>query len=227
MDQQAERWTVVDEYLEGLVLDDDPALESALDAAAAAGLPQIQVSRLQGRLLQLLVGITGARRVLEVGTLGGYSAICMARALPSGGSVVSLELDEHHAEVARDSIARAGLEEAVEIRVGPALDTLPGLEQEGRGPFDLVFIDADKANSAKYFEWGITLGHPGTVIVLDNAVRRGAVADAENNDADVVGTRMALERMGKEPSVSATVIQTVGTKGYDGFALAVVRATSR
>lgn len=222
MERQEERWTAVDEYADGLVLGADPALEAALDAAAAAGLPQIQVSPPQGRLLHLLARIAGARRVLEVGTLGGYSTICLARALPEDGQLVTLEVDPHHADVARANIARAGLAEIVEIRVGRALGTLRDLEREGPEPFDLVFIDADKASSPDYVRWAMKLGHPGTVIILDNAIRHGTVADAQNNDPDVVGTRAALELMGQDPRVTATVIQTVGSKGYDGFALAVL-----
>ncbi|MDQ6926928.1 MAG: O-methyltransferase [Candidatus Eremiobacteraeota bacterium] len=202
----------------------DATLEAALAAAAAAGLPQIQVSPLQGRLLQLLARIAGARRVLEVGTLGGYSAICLARALRGDGELVTLEVDPHHAEVARANIARAGLDDIVDIRVGRALDSLRDLEREGREPFDLVFIDADKVNSSAYFEWALKLGRPGTVIILDNAIRRGTVADTQSNDPDVVGTREALQLMGRDPRVTATVVQTVGSKGYDGFALAVMGA---
>ena len=223
MGQQEERWTAVDDFLGDVVLGADPELEAALAAAAAAGLPSIQVSPPQGRMLTLFARIAGARSVLEVGTLGGYSTICLARALPGDGELVTLEVNPHHAEVAQANIARAGFADLVEIRVGPALDTLRQLG--GHAPFDLVFIDADKANSPGYYEWAVKLGHPGTVIVLDNAVRHGAIADAQNNDPDVVGTRAALEAMGRDPRVAATVIQTVGGKGYDGFALAVLVKT--
>jgi predicted O-methyltransferase YrrM len=226
VEQQGNQWTAVDDYLGALVLGEDQALQAALDDAARAGLPQIQVSPLQGRLLNLLARIAGARRVLEVGTLGGYSTICLARALPSDGALVSLEVDAHHAEVARANVARAGLGDVVEIRLGPALDTLRDLESEGHEPFDLVFIDADKVNSPYYFEWAVRLGHPGTVVVVDNAVRRGTVVDATSSDPDVVATRAVLELMGRDTRVSTTVIQTVGTKGYDGFALAVVGPTA-
>ncbi len=222
MDQQEERWTAVDEFLGEVVLGDDRVLAAALEAAAAGGLPQIQVSPPQGRLLTLLARIAGARRVLEVGTLGGYSTICLARALPKDGEVVTLEVDPHHADVARANIERAGLTNVVEIRVGRALDSLGDLERENRGPFDFVFIDADKVNSPGYFEWAVKLGRPGTVIVVDNAVRRGTVVDAQSTDPDVVGTRTVLESMGRDSRVTTTVIQTVGSKGYDGFALAVV-----
>jgi predicted O-methyltransferase YrrM len=222
VEQQADRWTAVDEYLEGLVIGDDPDLQAALDDAAEAGLPQIQVTPLQGRLLHLLARIAGARRVLEVGTLGGYSTICLARALPRGGKLVTLEVDAHHAEVARANIDRAGLGDIVDIRLGRALDTLGELEKERHEPFDLVFIDADKVNSPQYFRWAVKLGRPGTVIILDNAIRHGSVVDAQSADPDVAGTREVLDLMGSEPHVTATVIQTVGSKGYDGFALAVV-----
>ncbi|MDQ6847222.1 MAG: O-methyltransferase [Candidatus Dormibacteraeota bacterium] len=221
MDQNAQEWTAVDAYLGELVLGRDPVLQQALDDAAAAGLPQIQVSALQGRMLFLLAHIAGARTILEIGTLGGYSTICLARALPAGGRLVTLEVDPHHAEVARANLARAGLD-AVEIRLGRALDSLRELEEERREPFDLVFIDADKQNSADYFRWGVTLGHPGTVIIVDNAVRHGRIVDAQDSSPDVVGTRAVLELMGSDPRVTATVIQTVGSKGHDGFALAVV-----
>jgi predicted O-methyltransferase YrrM len=222
VEQQAERWNAVDEYLEGVVAGADPVLQAALDDAARAGLPQIQVTPLQGRLLFLLARMVRARRILEVGTLGGYSAICLARALPAGGSLVTLEIEARHAEVARANIARAGLADVVDVRLGRALDTLADLEKESLEPFDMVFIDADKANNAAYFRSAMTMSRPGTVIVVDNAIRHGAIADTGNNDADVAGTRAVLELMGKEPRVTATAIQTVGSKGYDGFALAVV-----
>jgi predicted O-methyltransferase YrrM len=222
VDQQTDRWTAVDDYLGGLVLGPDPDLEAALDAASAAGLPQIQVSPPQGRMLTLLARMMGARRVLEIGTLGGYSTICLARALPSDGALVTLELSPDHADVARANIARAGLEKVVAIRVGRAVDSLRQLESEGQAPFDLVFIDADKASNPDYLDYAVRLGHPGTVIVLDNAIRGGAIAEPERDDPDVTGTRAALERMGNDPRLFATVIQTVGGKGYDGFALAVL-----
>ncbi len=222
MDHNAQEWTGVDAYLGELVLGRDPVLQHALDDAAAAGLPQIQVSPLQGRMLFLLAHIARARSILEVGTLGGYSTICLARALPADGRLVTLEVDAHHAEVARANVARAGFDALVDVRVGRALDSLRALEEEKRGPFDLVFIDADKQNSADYFRWGITLGHPGTVIIVDNAVRHGTIIDAQDSSPDVVGTRAVLELMSSDPRVTATVIQTVGSKGYDGFALAVV-----
>jgi predicted O-methyltransferase YrrM len=221
--ENSEQWTAVDEYLSEQVLGPDAILEAALDNASKAGLPQIQVSPVQGRLLFLLARMAGARTILEVGTLGGYSTICLARALPRDGRLVSLEVDSHHADVARTNIERAGLRDIVEIRLGQALDTLRQLEAEGGEPFDLVFIDADKVNSPDYFRWAVRLGHPGTVVIVDNAIRRGSVLDAQTSDPDVAGTRAVIELMGTDPHVSATVIQTVGSKGYDGFGLAVVK----
>lgn len=221
--EQTQDWTAVDDYLGDAVLGPDRILQAALDDAAAAGLPQIQVSPTQGRMLFLLARIAGARRILEVGTLGGYSAICLARALPADGKLVTLEIDPHHADVARANLDRAGLAGVVEIRVGKALETLGELERENGGPFDMVFIDADKVSSADYFGWAVRLGHPGTVIVVDNAIRHGAVLDAQSTDADVVGTRAVLELMGTDTRVDSTVIQTVGIKGYDGFGLARVK----
>ena len=222
MEHSQDRGTAVDDYLAAQVLGPDPVLESALERAAGAGLPQIQVTPAQGRLLFLLARMAGARAILEVGTLGGYSAICLARALPPDGRLVSLELDPRHADVARTNVADAGLSHVVDIRLGRALDTLRALEQENAGPFDMVFIDADKVNSPEYFRWAVRLSRAGTVIVLDNAIRHGAVLDAESADPDVVGTRAVIELMGSDPRVTATVIQTVGGKGYDGFGLAVV-----
>ncbi len=224
MGETTELWTAIDDYLGATVLGSDPVLRAALDDAAAAGLPQIQVSPLQGRLLELLARIGGARRVLEVGTLGGYSTICLARSLPPGGRLITLELEQRHADVARANLDRAGVAGVVDIRVGAALNTLRLLDAEDPEPFDLVFIDADKANAAAYFDWAVEHAHPGTVIVIDNAVRHGRVIDAQTDDVDVVGTRAVLEHIGNNPSVTATVIQTVGSKGHDGFALAVVDA---
>jgi predicted O-methyltransferase YrrM len=222
--ETTELWTAIDDYLGATVLGSDPVLRAALDDAAAAGLPQIQVSPLQGRLLELLARIGGARRVLEVGTLGGYSTICLARSLPPDARLITLELEQRHADVARANLDRAGLAGLVDIRVGAALDTLRLLDAEDPAPFDLVFVDADKANAAAYFDWAVEHAHPGTVIVIDNAVRHGRVIDAQTDDVDVVGTRAVLEHIGNNPRVTATVIQTVGSKGHDGFALAVVDA---
>ena len=204
----------------------DPALEAALAASAAAGLPAINVSPVQGKLLHLLARAIGARNVLEIGTLGGYSTIWLARALPDGGRLISLEADAKHAEVARANIARAGLEDKVEVRLGMALDLLPGLAAESREPFDFVFIDADKPNNAAYFDWALKLSRPGSIIVVDNVVRDGDVIDAASDSPTVQGVRRFLERLAAEPRVSATAIQTVGTKGYDGFAIALVTSPS-
>ncbi|MFI0501880.1 O-methyltransferase [Streptomyces albogriseolus] len=223
---EARTWNAVDDWLTGRLLGDDPdeALAAALRDSDAAGLPPIAVSPLQGKLLQLLARLTGARRVLEIGTLGGYSTIWLGRALPADGRLVTLEYDPRHAEVAVRNIARAGLAERVEVRVGPALESLPKLADEQPPPFDLVFIDADKANNPHYVEWALRLTAAGSLIVLDNVVRGGRVADPENTDPDVVGTRAALDLFGSHPRLDATAVQTVGAKGYDGFALARVVA---
>ncbi len=217
-----DQWTVVDDYFEETLLAADPVLDEVLRSSAAAGLPNIQVSPTQGKLLYLLAKTQGARRVLEIGALGGYSTIWLARALPTDGRVVSLELEAKHAEVARANIARAGLQDRVEIRLGRALETLPKLLSEKRGPFDLFFLDADKANTLAYFEWSLKLSRPGSLIVVDNVVRRGELADASNPAPDVRGMREFLDALVSENRVSATGIQTVGRKGYDGFVLARV-----
>jgi predicted O-methyltransferase YrrM len=214
----------VDRLLEELLLGPDPALQAAHAAARAAGLPAIEVSPTQGRLLELLVRLSAARRVLELGTLGGQSTIALARGLPEGGSVVTLEIDPRFAEVARASLDAAGVGGAVEVRVGPALQSLAQLEAEGAGPFDLIFIDADKQTYPDYLPWALTLSRPGTLIVADNVVRGGAIADPEATDASVRGSRRFLELLGAEPRVRATAIQTVGVKGHDGLALALVTA---
>jgi len=195
-------------------------LDAALAAGAAAGLPPHGVSPLQGRLLELLARLHGASSILELGTLGGYSTIWLARALPEGGRLVTLEANPHYAELARANVARAGLAEVVDVRVGPALETLPTLA----GPFDLVFIDADKRSNPEYLEWALRLTRAGSLIVADNVVRGGAVADAQSDDPSVVGVRRFLDLVAAEPRLSATVIQTVGEKGHDGFALALVTA---
>ncbi len=217
-----ETWTAVDCYLTGLLAPSGAALDAALAASAAAGLPPINVSPTQGRLLQLLARMQGARNILEIGTLGGYSTIWLARALPDGGRLVTLEFDPKHAEVARTNLARAGLAGVVELRVGRALDTLPQLAAESRGPFNLVFIDADKESTADYFVWALKLSRRGSVIIVDNVVRKGAVTDATSVDPRVQGMRRFFEVLAAERRVNATVIQTVGSKGYDGFALALV-----
>ncbi|MDQ0325281.1 putative O-methyltransferase YrrM [Rhodopseudomonas julia] len=215
-------WQVVDTYLEATVVGSDERLQAALSANEAAGLPAIDVSPAQGKLLHLLARMAGAKRILEIGTLGGYSTIWLARALPDDGRLVSLEAAEEHAAVARANIARAGLAEKVEIRVAPALETLPHLVEEGDGPFDFIFIDADKPNNPAYLEWALKLSRSGTVIFGDNVVRDGQVTDPQSAQPGVVGTRRFLEMIGGEPRLSATAIQTVGAKGWDGFVLAIV-----
>jgi predicted O-methyltransferase YrrM len=217
-----ETWTAVDRYLAGLFVPSDPALDAALEASAAAGLPPIGVSPVQGKLLQLLARIQGARNILEIGTLGGYSTIWLARALPADGRLITLEYEPKHAEVARANLVRAGLAGVVELRVGRALDTLPQLAAEGRGPFDFIFIDADKPSTADYFAWSLKLSRTGSVIIVDNVVRKGAVSDAASDDPNVRGMRRFFEALAAEKRVNATVIQTVGSKGYDGFAIAFV-----
>ncbi|MFE4047857.1 O-methyltransferase [Streptomyces sp. YIM B13518] len=223
---ESQLWHEVDDYLTGRLLSDvpDDALAAALRDSDAAGLPPIAVSPLQGKLLQLLAQVQGARHILEIGTLGGYSTIWLGRALPADGRLISLEHDPGHAEVAVRNIARAGLDRQVEVRVGAALDSLPELADENPPPFDLVFIDADKANNPRYVEWAIRLTSTGSLIVLDNVVRGGRVADPDNTDPDVLGTRAALDLIGSHPRLSGTALQTVGAKDYDGFALARVLA---
>ena len=223
MNQQT--WTAVDRYVDDLLVGHDAALEAALQASAQAGLPAINVAPSQGKLLNLLARVLGARAILEIGTLGGYSTIWLARALPADGRLVTLEIDATHAEVARASIAHAGLSQRVQLRLGPALDTLAQLAAERAGPFDLSFIDADKPNIPAYFKWALQLSRPGSLIVVDNVVRDGAVIEAASLDASVQGVRRLNELMASEPRVSATTIQTVGAKGYDGFALALVIGT--
>ena len=217
-----ERWTAVDRYVADLLAPPDPALEEALEASAAAGLPPHEVSPAQGKLLHVLARLRGVRSVLEIGTLGGYSTIWLGRALGPGGRLVTLEADPRYAEVARANVARAGLAGVVEVRVGRALDTLPRLAAEGAGPFDLIFIDADKQANADYLGWALELSVRGTLIVADNVVRGGALADPDTEDPAARGVRRFTELLAAEPGVSATVVQTVGAKGYDGFALALV-----
>ncbi|CAM5285960.1 O-methyltransferase [Streptomyces griseorubiginosus] len=219
---ESQFWDDVDDYFTTHLAPEDDVLRAALRDSEAAGLPSIAVTAPQGKLLQLLAQIQGARTILEFGTLGGYSTIWLARALPADGRLVSLEYDPKNAEVARRNLARAGLDKLVEIRVGAALDSLPLLADENPPPFDLVFIDADKANNPHYVEWALKLTGAGSLIVVDNVVRGGRVADPDNPAPDVQGTRAALELIGAHPRLSATAIQTVGTKGYDGFALARV-----
>jgi predicted O-methyltransferase YrrM len=219
-----EQWTEVDRYVANLFVLPDPALDAALQSSDAAGLPSISVSASQGKLLHLLARVQGARNILELGTLGGYSTIWLGRALPADGRLITLEFDPKHAEVARANIARAGLASVVEVRVGRALDTLPQLAAEGRGPFDLIFIDADKPGYPDYLPWALKLSRRGSLIIADNVVRKGAVADAASADPNVQGIRRFNQLLAAEPRVSTTVIQTVGSKGYDGFAMALVVA---
>ncbi|HKN27747.1 MAG TPA: O-methyltransferase [Roseiarcus sp.] len=216
------QWGAVDAYFTRTIVWQDGVLESALAANAAAGLPQIDVSPPHGKLLYLLARAAGAVTALEIGALGGYSTIWIARALPPDGRLVTLEADETHATVARRNVARAGLSEKVEVRLGAALDLLPKIEAEGLGPFDFVFIDADKSNNANYLTWAVRLSRPGTVIVVDNVVREGAIVDAAASDPGTVGLRRMFEMMAREPRLKATAIQTVGSKGWDGFVLAIV-----
>ena len=215
-------WTQVDRYFGDLLTPPDPKLEAALRANQQAGLPAIDVSPLQGRFLEFLTRISGARRILEIGTLGGYSTLWMARALPPGGRIVSLELDPRHADVARANLQNAGVLEQIDLLVGPASDSLQALEAGGAEPFDLIFIDADKTGYPVYLDWALKLSRSGTVIVADNVVRDGKVVQADCDDPDVQGVRRFAELVATEPRLSATVLQTVGIKGYDGFALAVV-----
>lgn len=217
-----ESWTAVDEYVSGLLAPHDEALEAALRAATAAGLPEIQVSPPQGKLLHLLARTIEAKSILEFGTLGGYSTIWLARALPPGGRLITLEADERYAEVAVASIAAAGLGEVVEVRVGRALEQLPRLEAQGIGPFDLVFIDADKVNTPDYFAWSLQHTRPGGLILADNVVRDGRLVDQADEDPAIVAQRRFHEQLAAEPRIEATTIQTVGAKGYDGFTVALV-----
>ena len=215
-------WESVDQYLDKMLIPSDSTLKDALATASKAKLPEIQVSSLEGKLLHLLARIMGARNILEIGTLGGYSTIWMASALPEGGRIITLEANPKHAEVALNNFARSGVENKVELRLGKALDTLPKIATEGIGPFDLFFIDADKSNMPAYFEWSLKLARVGSVIIADNVVREGAVLDPKSKDADVQGVRRFLEMVGKEKRVSGTALQTVSTKSYDGFALVLV-----
>lgn len=219
-----EQWTIVDRYIADTLVGADPALDAALETSAAAGLPAINVSPSQGKLLNILARLLRSRAILEIGTLGGYSTIWMARALLPGGRLITLEADPKHADLARANIAGAGLEGVVEVRVGKALDTLPIVADDGIGPFDLVFIDADKANTPAYFTWALKLARVGALIIVDNVVRKGAVADAGTRDPDVQGMRRFYEMAAAERRVDATAIQTVGSKGYDGFAVVLVTA---
>jgi predicted O-methyltransferase YrrM len=215
-------WNAVDDYIAEEMIPADPALEAALKANRDNGLPAIDVSPAQGKLLNLIVRMNKAKRILEIGTLGGYSTIWMARALPADGKIVTLELDTHHAKVARANIKRAGLSKLVDLHVGPALDSLAMLSGEGAGPFDLIFIDADKPNNPNYLSWAMKLSRPGTVIVCDNVIRDGDVIRKDSPDESIQGARAAFSFIGKDKRLEGTAIQTVGAKGYDGFAIAIV-----
>ena len=217
-----DRWTAVDTYIDETLVGHDAVLAAVLHASAAAGLPQIAVSASQGKFLFLMAQAIGARRILELGTLGGYSGIWLARALGSDGQLVTIEVDSRHADVARHSFARAGVADVVDLRVGQALDVLPRLEAEGGAPFDLAFIDADKANYAEYLDWAVRLCRHGALIIADNVVRGGAVVDTTSEDPSVRGARRFMEHLAAMPTVTATAIQTVGVKGYDGLAIILV-----
>jgi len=224
-----ECWTAVDRYITDLLVPDDPVLDAALKASAVAGLPPHNISPNQGKMLELLARVRGAHSILELGTLGGYSTIWLARALPAGGRLVTLEVDPQYAKVASANIAHAGLADVVEVRVGHALETLPVLVAEGAGPFDVIFIDADKQNNPDYLVWALQLSQTGTLIIADNVVRAGGILDPAGNDprmgdGGIQGVRRFYELLATESHVSATAIQTVGSKGHDGFALALVTA---
>ena len=215
-------WTAVDEYLAGRLIPADATLTAAREANAEAKLPAIDVSPTQGKLLYLLAKIQGARRILEVGTLGGYSTIWLARALAEGGKLVTLEIEKRHAEVALENIKRAGVSGRVELRLAPAAESLAALVKEGAEPFDFIFIDADKPNNPVYLEWALRMSRPGTIVVVDNVIREGAIVDAESKDASVLGTRRLFDLIAANPRLDATALQTVGSKGYDGFVVARV-----
>ena len=215
-------WTAVDDYIVSALFEADPVLDAVIATNRKQGLPAIDVSAAQGKLLSLLVRIRGARKVLEIGTLGGYSTIWMARGLPADGKVVTLELDPHHAKVARSNFERAGVSDKVELRTGPALQSLETLAAENAGPFDLIFIDADKPNNPNYLSWAMRLSQPGTVVICDNVVRDGTVLNDDGRDAYVEGARAAFSFIGGDKRLDGTAIQTVGAKGYDGFAIAIV-----
>ncbi len=221
-DTNQDKWSAVDRYFESSIVPQDAALHSALEDSAAADLPAIQVTPAQGQFLHILARSMNARNILEIGTLAAYSTICLARALPAGGRLITLEADPRHAEISRANLARAGLSEIVELRLGKAIDSLPRLAAEGRGPFDLIFIDADKPSNPDYWAWALKLSRKGSLIVIDNVVRKGAIADPESTDPDIIGTRKMFGLIAAEPRVTATAIQTVGSKGYDGFAFALV-----
>jgi predicted O-methyltransferase YrrM len=216
-------WNAVDSYVMDALIPSDPILDAILKASNAAGLPAISVSPTQGKLLYLLAKLQGAKRILEIGTLGGYSAVWLARALPADGRLLTIEIDPKNAGIARINFATAQVDKLVDLRIGKALDLLPAIAKESSEPFDLVFIDADKQSTAEYFEWALKLTRPGGVIIVDNVVRGGAVTNPKSDDPSVQGVRRFMKQLASEPRVDATAIQTVGSKGYDGFAIAVVR----
>jgi predicted O-methyltransferase YrrM len=222
MTMTQDQWTAVDSYIDDSVLGSDTVLDGVLAASVAAGLPPIAISSSQGKFLFIMAKAIGAKRILELGTLGGYSGVCLARALPPDGHLVTVEVDPKHAEVARRSFERAGFAGVIDLRVGHALDVLPQLAAELQTPFDLAFIDADKGHYPEYLEWAVRLCRPGALIVADNVVRDGAVIDAASEDSSVRGVRRFMDRLGADRHLTATVIQTVGTKGYDGFAVVLV-----
>ena len=217
-----DQWTAVDAYLDATLVREDEALRSAVRDSAAAGLPSIAVTPSQGKLLHQLALLVGARRILEVGTLGGYSAIWMARALPPDGKLVTIEIEAKHADVAQKNFVRAGVADRIELRRGRALEELPRIVADGLGPFDLAFIDADKESNPDYFDWALKLSRRGSLIVIDNVVRDGTVLETDSLDPSFLGVRRLFERMAREPRVSTTAIQTVGAKGWDGLAFALV-----
>ena len=219
-----EKWTAVERYITDQLLPTDPDLDAALEDSARGGLPSINVSPNMGKLLQLLARVQGARTILEIGTLGGYSTIWLARALPVDGHLITVEAEPKHAKVAQANIARAGLADVVELRLGQASDILPQLAAEKRGPFDVIFIDADKESNSLYFAWAIKLSRRGSLIIVDNVVRNGSVIDAASGDASIQGVRRFIDLFAAEPHVTATAIQTVSSKGYDGFLIALVIA---
>ncbi|MEC0178049.1 O-methyltransferase [Paenibacillus favisporus] len=216
-------WEQVDEYIVDRLCPNDRVLDEVIVANRKADLPEIDVTANQGKFLQLLVQIKGAKRILEIGTLGAYSTIWMARGLSEGGRIITLELSSHHAEVAKKNIARAGLEQTIEVRTGDALEQLAQMEKEGVEPFDFIFIDADKPNNPNYLRWALHFSRPGTVIVGDNVIRNGEIADRHSTDPRVQGVRTFYDMLSGHPNISATALQTVGSKGYDGFMIGIVK----
>ena len=217
-----DQWTAVDNYLNEVLVGSDEALEQALTRSTEAGLPAIAVSPTQGKFMMMLARVQGARRILEIGTLGAYSTIWFAKALPADGRIITIESEPKHAEVARENVAAAGFGDMVDVRLGKALDVLPDIAAESIGPFDFTFIDADKPNIPEYFDWALRLSRSGSIIMVDNVIREGAVIDANSEDASVQGVRRLNDRLARESSVTVTTLQTVGSKGYDGFTIAVV-----